>query len=488
MADMLKITSPINVKNRIDNMPKRQTTDAIFDIFNPDKMAVKDAKTGVQQAENEGPSTRQMLLENLSKDFMLPLRAETKAQADELRKFVLMTKLFEKSGIITEEFLSRLFVRPGEMLSKLLIKEQESSLFKGELFDSLRLLAKVEGQPEMKAALVSVLKHFEAFVNRENSLTSLIKQTEVLMRQLPRSAVQDVTALINDLDTIVKQGGSGFGNDNFKEVTEFLKNKYIPTIAQAIRGYQTAASARDGAQAVIHYIVRYDQSDPKQLDDAMLRLGNELKALTHITDEDIKEMRRLIFNHARDAREKSIELVQEKAFAEKMGIEKEDADLVTLISKSLEKDAPAKMQNVAQNMLSYMLQTESPVLPLMHFLIPFRFLDENTYGEFFIDKNCEERKGDTKQARNIFFIIQSDKYGNFEVDLLERDKTIDLDIRCPDALVDRVKQEREGLRTMIQEQGYRLADYQVGIYKPGQTIVARFPKLAARKVGIDVKV
>lgn len=308
------------------------------------------------------------------------------------------------------------------------------------------------------------------------------------MRQLPKSAVQQVSALLNELNAVVKQDGSGFANDNFKEVVNFLKNTYIPTIAQAIRGYQTAASARDGAQAIIHYIVRYDQSDPKQLDDAMLRLGNELKPLAHITDEDIRDMRRLIFDHARDAREKSLELVAEKAFAEKMGIAQEDADLPTLISKALEKDAPAKMQTVAQNMLAYMLQTESPVLPLVHFLIPFRFLDENTYGEFFIDKNCEERKGEAKQAKNIFFIIQSDKYGNFEVDLLERDKTIDLDIRCPDVLVERVRQEKDGLRTMIQEQGYRLAAYQVDIYKPGQTIVARFPKLAAGKVGIDVKV
>lgn len=488
MADMLKITSPVTVKNRIDNMPKRQTTDAIFDIFNSDRIAVKDPKTQVQQAENEGPSAKQMLLENLNKDVLLPLRAETKAQADELRKFVLMAGLFEKSGIITEEFLSKLFVRPNELLQQLLTKDKEASLFKGEMFDSLRLLAKMEGQSELKEAIVSVLKHYEALVNRENSLTSLVKQTEVLIRQLPKSAAQQVSALLDEFNAVIKQSGSGFANDNFKEVIAFLKNTFIPVIAQSIRGYQTAASARDAVQAVIHYIVRYDQSDPELLDDAMVRLGNELKPLAKITDDDVRDMRRLIFDHAREAREKSAELMTEKAFADKMGVVQEEADLPTLVAKALEKDAPAKLQNVAQNMLAYMLQTESPVLPLVHFLIPFRFLDENTYGEFFINKDCEERKGSAKEAKNIFFIIQSDKYGNFEVDLLEREKTIDLDIRCPDALVERVQREKDSLRAMIQEQGYRLAAYQVDVYKPGQTIAARFPKLATGKVGIDVKV
>jgi hypothetical protein len=127
-------------------------------------------------------------------------------------------------------------------------------------------------------------------------------------------------------------------------------------------------------------------------------------------------------------------------------------------------------------------------MPLMHFTIPFRYLDENTYGEFFVDKDCKERRGDAKDAKNIFFTIQSDKYGNFEVDLLVRDKRIDLDIRCPDILLNPVKETKSKLRSIIEEQGFRLLNYQVGVYQESQTILQRFPKLAKRKVGIDVKV
>jgi len=162
--------------------------------------------------------------------------------------------------------------------------------------------------------------------------------------------------------------------------------------------------------------------------------------------------------------------------------------MASLLSKALDQSGPSKIGGVAQNLLINLIQSESPIVPLIHFLIPFRYMEEKTYGEFFVDKDCKERKGDAKSAKNIFFTIQSDKYGNFEVDLLVKDKKIDLDIRCPDLLVNSVKETRTKWKEIIEEQGFRLADYHVDVYQESQTILQRFPKLAMRKVGIDVKV
>jgi hypothetical protein len=127
------------------------------------------------------------------------------------------------------------------------------------------------------------------------------------------------------------------------------------------------------------------------------------------------------------------------------------------------------------------------MLPMMHFMIPLRFFDENTYVEFFVDKDCEERKGDAKQT-NIFFTIQSDLYGTFEVDLLARDLSIDLDIKCPHELIDGVKGAKQKFKNLIEAQGYRLTAYQVGEYTASKTILKQFPKLRERKAGIDVKI
>ncbi len=173
---------------------------------------------------------------------------------------------------------------------------------------------------------------------------------------------------------------------------------------------------------------------------------------------------------------------------EKHGLEAEKKDLAALLSESMGKSAPLKVNNLAQNLLMNLVQSESPLLPLLHFTIPFRFMDENTYGEFIVDKDCSERRGDAKEAKNIFFTIKSDKYGNFEVDILARDNIIDLDIRCPDDLVAPIKEIRDKWKDIIEEQGYRLARYHVGVYQESQTILLRYPKLAYGKAGLDVKV
>ena len=162
--------------------------------------------------------------------------------------------------------------------------------------------------------------------------------------------------------------------------------------------------------------------------------------------------------------------------------------MASLLAKGLDKNGPAKIGNIAQNLLLYILQSESPVMNLMHYMIPVRFMDENTYGEFFIDKDCFGRRGDAREAKNIFFTIQSDLYGTFEVDLLAKDRNIELDIRCPDNLVNALQDIKQRINDIIAGQGYRLLYYRIEEYRESKTVIARFPKLSLRKVGIDVKI
>lgn len=88
----------------------------------------------------------------------------------------------------------------------------------------------------------------------------------------------------------------------------------------------------------------------------------------------------------------------------------------------------------------------------------------------------QKGEGSSENATDIFFTIQSDRYGNFEVELLARDKTITLNIKSPAPLVETLKSTREQLKTIVEEQGYSLAGYGVGEYQEAQTILQRFPE------------
>lgn len=480
MVDILKITSPISIKNKVQNLPGKLPTDAAFDITNPNQIFKESPK--IKNADEE--SGKQSLLKNLNKEIFEPLMHSTRAQADGVRKLVLMARLFEtSSGILSESFLEKVFVKPQEMLGELLSKEKGATIFTGEFFDSLRILSKLEGQPKLKEAIVSILKHFECYVHQENSLKSIVKQGGDLALKLPKAEGPVLQQKIETLDILIK-----LDKGNQGEIKTFLKNEIIPQLGITAKRHQGSEKIYNQVMAIVHNIVRYDKADPKRLEEATFQLGDELKLLTNLTDEDIIEMKKLVFEHAKQEQELGERPNIEKKTMEKFGIDLEDTDIASLISKALDKSGPSKMNSVAQNLLFNMVQNESPIMNLMHFTIPFRYMEENTYGEFFVDKDCRGRKGDAKEAKNIFFTIQSDKYGNFEVDLLVRDKKIDLDIRCPDILVSPVKDTRSKWKDIIEEQGFRLANYQVGIFQESQTIMQRFPKLAVRKAGIDVKV
>ena len=67
-----------------------------------------------------------------------------------------------------------------------------------------------------------------------------------------------------------------------------------------------------------------------------------------------------------------------------------ESQLTSFLSQILEKAASGKVSSAAQQLLFSMIQSESPMLPFMHFMIPIQFMEESTYGEFFIDKDCKK--------------------------------------------------------------------------------------------------
>ncbi len=531
MVDILKITSPISIKSKVQNLPSKLPTDAIFDITNQNQVITEQLPKTKSVDEQSG---KQSLLKNLNKEIFEPLLHSTRAQADGVRKLVLMAKFFETpNGILSENFLDGIFVKPQEMLGELLTREKGATIFTGEFFDSLRMLAKLEGQPKLKEAIVSILKHFDCYVNQENSLKAIVRQGQDLIHKLPKMEAQELQEQMETLDTMVKLGvmtKQGIitqqstinklniminqddvvnqdktsitdnktvldleriikqDKESQAEIKAYLKNEIIPELGKIAKRHQGSEKIYNQVMSIVHNIVRYDKADPKLLEEAIFQLGDDLKLLTNLTDEDVIEMKKLVFENAIEEQQLGDKQNIEKKTMEKFGLEQKDTDMASLLINALDKAGPSKINSVAQSLLLNLVQSESPMIPLMHFTIPFRYLEENTYGEFFVDKDCKERKGDAKSAKNIFFTIQSDKYGNFEVDLLAKDKKIDLDIRCPDILLNPVKETRSKWKEIIEEQGFRLASYQVGVYQESQSIVQRFPKLAVRKVGIDVKV
>gem|GEM_PF-669480 len=541
MAEIIKISSPGTLKSNVQNLNRQIAPDALFDLVNP--LAALKPKPQVE-SEQKG-MTQQGLLQDLNKSILEPLVTPTGVQSGKLRELLLLAQLFEVSwGKLSPEAVDKIFVSPGELLGELTKLDKQSTVFRGDIFDSLRMLAGVKGQPQLTEAIANILKFFDCYVNQEYSLKTIAAQGENLVKQLPRKAEADVEALtqltqrlsalvetvtepprvapgqaafffpevaqsekppvMNNPAMPLEEGLPLMGDEGVtaelpeeaeeleqkvrleqreqlkpkvsealqKELQAFLKEEYLPELAKLVKQYPASSWVRNSVMELIHHVVRYDKAEMANLEDAAFRLGEVLKPLTSINDQGVEELKNLLIQTAVEAQNK----------------EAAGSDLADLLEVALEKGSPEKVSRVANTLLTYMVQNESPVLPFVYFMIPIRFMDENVYGEFLIDKECKKKRGDAKEATNIFFTIQSDELGNFEVDLLSKDRYIDLEVKCPAALTDALKEGKGALRDIIEDQGYRLSNYKVDVCREGKSILERFPELRERQVGIDVKI
>ena len=272
------------------------------------------------------------------------------------------------------------------------------------------------------------------------------------------------------------------------QLEKLLKNETIPTLGNLMRSPATSEKQFQAINSLLNQIVRYDKGSGENLEAAVLRLADALKPLSSLSESEIMDMKNQVFNHAREAEI----LFNRLNTAKNPGMDgdriTEKLEVAQLLEKALDNTTPSKLQLTAQTLLETLVRNESPVFPLMHFLIPFRFLDNDTYGEFFIDKDPAEKDQGGGQSTDIFFTIQSDRYGSFEVFMKVRSEIIQMDIKSPPPLVEVLESNQDKIRNIIEEQGFRLSAYSVDEFKESQSILKRFPKLALRKVGLDVRI
>jgi hypothetical protein len=539
VVDILKITSAIPATNRVDNLQRQLPGDAVFDI-NKSEDAPKYKV--LERGRDEDP--REALLRNLSKEFFAPLKADLTAQTEGLKKLIMFLRFFNDPALTAKlGDAEGLFVDEKDLLNALLNSDKEATVFRGELFEALRVLAKAEGFPKLREAIVNLLRAFDSQVNRDNALRSLSALGSRFASLLREEDAARVTELLNRLETLMNKPERT--PDLQKELGVLIKSELLPLLQTMAGKYRFVNGEKLQAtlMEIVHQVVRFDKSDIKLLENAMARLGDELKSFGRLTDEDITDMRRMLFAHLRDAKDaearalsrggqtadaakdtaartgaQSAELARGAAAPEEgrrgllspdqlkaylAGALEDDAevaregkaqdgkaakDIADVLRHAMEMSVSSKANTAAQNMLAQLIENESPVFALLHFLFPTKYRGEDVYAEVYVDKDCDERKQGADNARNIFFIIQSDKFGNFEVDLLARDRSVDLDIKCPSLLTDDVRDIRGDLKLMIEGLGYRLTAYNVDEYREDRNIMQRFPKLAMRKAGIDVRI
>jgi hypothetical protein len=193
VVDILKITSAIPAAKKVDNLPKQLPGGPVFGIDNLEE--APKYRVAERQEGREDP--REALLRNLSKEIFTPLKADLAAQTEELKKLILFLRFFDDKALASKlGGLDELFLSPKDLLDSLMSRDRESTVFQGELFDALRVLAKAEGLPKLTEAIVNLLRAFDSSVNRGNSARAVLVQAGQFAAMLRGEDAAEVRELL----------------------------------------------------------------------------------------------------------------------------------------------------------------------------------------------------------------------------------------------------------------------------------------------------
>ncbi len=258
-----------------------------------------------------------------------------------------------------------------------------------------------------------------------------------------------------------------------KEAAKVLKNNLLPLLGEIVVKYNQNSHIRDVVMVVVHNIARVDQGSPEALRDSVNRLVNELKELAQMPKGFEKQLLDAITQNVKDAQNMPNSVISK---------------LSDVVAEALRSpDTNPAVQRQAENMLMSMLQNQSSMMDILHFVVPFQTQQGQVFTELYVDPETEEKVGKQKgDSHKIFLSVESEAHGSFELSFLETNDHVDFTMWCPNDLVQSLSGLKKHFADIMQLHGYTMNAYKVDEMKAPHSVAEVFPRLIEKRVGIDV--
>ncbi|MGN0620675.1 MAG: hypothetical protein ACI4I9_02305 [Porcipelethomonas sp.] len=539
MADMIRSTVPITNKNIVQPLREHKNADiAPFDVTDPSRIVktVPDSEILKQNTGNIDKQTAPEILMDLLKDPSVTVN------------FIKnITMLQEIIGVISmqnapvteeiEQLFSQLVVEPENLAEELILQENSSTAFKGELFDFLRNMIKGD---EENTANSRNFSNKGLFFNRESNSGSqnaalnnggvskgtvlkgnvLNSQNSVNTENIQSSEKNVRIALSPELKTAVINVLKAVNTESSKsEILKALSGtmKYLSeTLApnKELSAKLTDLSQRFRAPDADKEFaqLKSDTAAVMQEVEKSIMFSSKLSCLSSMitynlsrynTNEDfLSDAARnlMVFIPEEEQRTEFLQklytcLTGRDESAERGSNSKVLDVLVKILEKHTENEKIMQMKGESvENVIHSLLSSPSNFTPLLHFIIPVDDGESKAFGEMWINPDEEEKKkgssGEIEISHNIHMLLVFDipDIGRFETELYVRDKKIDLSIMCPEIMEEKEGEISSEIRKCIEFSEYSFDNIRVGKLERSRSLVEVFPTLPQKRTGINVRI
>lgn len=342
-----------------------------------------------------------------------------------------------------ESLFNSIFLKSDHILTELLNQSNQSSVFKGELFEWIKKI--LQDHPELEQKMIQLLKSMNQIRSNDSFKLSLINQALFIKNEFKNNKqIESIEHFLNQIEN----------KQDLSKAFIMMLNECEKSIV-----YNSELKRNFG---IMHYnLSRYlmDNHLEEYLNGFRDLLGSDFDRFEQLIKEYITQSTQSI--NSSNVIEKITQVLE---------LEVNHSSLIGLTHEKIE------------SIVISLLSSPSNFIPLLHFVLPMQSEVLQAYSEVWID--VEEKE--SENVCHVLCAIELEQLGHFEIEIWQVDDRIKCDVFCPSELVESFKPLIHGFSQRIFESNYKLDQVHIKSLNQARSLLDVFTHLSDLQNGINV--
>ena len=469
MADIMRVSSAVSTRNQQSALQKPAEPSEVFELGGVDKL------TAASAAQNsEGENNRDFSQQNTagSSNILMGLLKDPAVTVSFLRNISMMQELIKllpannnPVSAEIEQLFNSLLVAADDISGEMLMQELNSTQFRGELFDELRLAFNSDSGAQ--SSILNLLKAVSSHISRTDVLNASANSLQFLGESLAPSS--SLSQKLLDLS-------EKFRVDNAFDNFEQLKNEAL-SVSDEVKRSILFSPKLSKVLSILGYNLSRVNTNRDFLRDAAAEYMQTLD--TPLEKEAfLQKLDAFLARHAQEKAQSDTSRVMQ-VLTKIIGKQADNADLAAISSDKIEK--------IIQSLLS----SPCNFTPLLHYVIPVEFMDMKAFAEMWVNPNGGEDErpyNGAKEVIHLLVIFDIENVGRFETEIYAKDKNLDISVLCPPDKLDYFKNIGKRISRGVADTGYRINEVTVDRLIRTRSLMEVFKSLPYKRTGVDVTV
>jgi len=472
VPDILKVTTPIINKNQPVTPKQAIDPASAFVIQDASKVIRPHNQTEIfkhNTATLEAGDGSKLLM-NLLKDPAVTVTY--------LMNIFLLEEIFRllpaNNKTVTSEIqqvFRDMVLQPEELAAEMARQEQESTVFKGELFDFLREVSftSESEQRELQNAIASFLKAINNIKAQNDIIDAVANNLSYLRENMPVPQ-----ALASRIDELIKK----FCSENAKKDFQALKAETLQLMKDIEGSFYFSQKYGKIVSIIVYNLSRFNDN-PDFYSEAVFRLKRLLPEPSRSKFGELLD--KYQNNQLLDLVSKQPETIRSKVMEA----------LVKIIQDQAQRGVESESEEAkTKAILHSLLSSPCNFTPLLHFILPLSVGRLRAFAELWISQEYGDSGSEGSDRQNLHFlmVVDVDAVGRFEAEFFVRDKVIDFTLYTPPGSESAFKPVIDALPGIVARTEYRVGKTELKSHEKTRSLMDVFKNLPYKRVGVDVRI